>query len=75
MRPNRACIVGRSKKRGAVELLEYIAKEGGVECEGLGRATVIVYWMKPEKCANVIYEWVIVSVRLWQGWEDADDGG
>ena len=31
MRTNKACIVGRFKKRGAIELLEYMVKEGGVE--------------------------------------------
>ena len=74
MRTNKACIVGRFKKRGAVELLEYMVKEGGVEWESTGRAAVIVYWRKPEECANVIYELVIVSAPLRQGWENANDG-
>ena len=59
--------VGRFKQRDAVELLEYMATEGSVEWEGAGRATAIVYWRKPEEWANVIYEWVIASARLWQG--------
>ena len=65
MRANRARIVGRFKKRDAVE---FTVKEGSVKWEG-------VYWRKPEGWANVIYEWLIVSARLWQVWEDADDGG
>jgi len=61
----RKCVLtgylGRFKQRDAVELLEYMATEGDVEWEGVGRATVIVYWRKPEEWANAIYEWVIVS--------------
>jgi len=47
--------------------------EGDVEWEGVGRATAIVYWRKPEEWANAIYEWVIVSACFWRGWEGVDD--
>ncbi|RPB00046.1 winged helix DNA-binding domain-containing protein [Choiromyces venosus 120613-1] len=50
--------VGRFKQRDAVELLEYMAEEGDVEWEGVGKAAAIVYWKKPEEWANVIYEWI-----------------
>jgi len=48
----------RFKQRDAAELLEYMVTEGDVEWEGVGKATAIVYWRKPEEWANVIYEWI-----------------